>query len=167
MGSGYISPRNASRKSDDAEITWSTAAIAAGFKSTQIWLSDNPSPRDLRVGSAIDGAYMRGSWVPEDPTPLSIAFTARFEREFGSKPGYHSAGGYACCQVLEQAVTTTGTTDNGVLREELLCGTFDTVMGSLKFLESGLPDATIQLCQWQDGHLEIVYPEGAPTRPAR
>jgi branched-chain amino acid transport system substrate-binding protein len=144
-----------------------TAAIAAGFKPTQIWLSDNPSPRDLRMGSAIDGAYMRGSWVPEDPTPLSTAFTARFEQEFGSKPEYHSAGGYACCQVLEQAVTTTGTTDNGVLREELLRGTFDTVMGSLKFLESGLPDATIQLCQWQGDRLEIVYPEGARTQPAR
>ena len=110
---------------------------------------------------------MRGSRVPEDPTPLSTAFTARFEQEFGSKPEYHSAGGYACCQVLEQAVTTTGTTDNGVLREELLRGTFDTGMGSLKFLESGLPDATIQLCQWQGDRLEIVYPKGARTHLAR
>ena len=144
-----------------------TAALAAGFKSNQIWLSDNPSPRDLRMGEALDGVYMRGSWVPEDPTPLSVAFTARFAQEFGSKPEYHAAGGYACCQVLAQAVTATGTTDNEVLRKELITGTFGTVMGELKFLDSGLPDATIQLCQWQGESLEIVYPAGAVTKPAR
>ena len=40
-------------------------------------------------------------------------------------------------------------------------------MGSLKCLEPGLPDATIQLCQWQGDRLEIAYPKGARTQLAR
>jgi hypothetical protein len=43
---------------------------------------------------------------------------------------------------------------------------FDTVMGRLRFGQDGLPLATIQLCQWQNGTLEIVYPDSAKTRDA-
>ncbi|MDA0797901.1 MAG: ABC transporter substrate-binding protein [Chloroflexi bacterium] len=144
-----------------------TAALAAGFERSQIWLSDNPSPKDLRMGDAMDGIYMRGSWVPEDQSPLSVAFRDAFKDEYGYVPEYHSAGGYACCQVLSQVVASTGGTDAAVMREALLRDSFDTVMGELRFTESGLPDATIQLCQWQGESLEVVYPENARTKPAR
>ena len=40
-------------------------------------------------------------------------------------------------------------------------------MGTLRFTPSGLPDAAIQLCQWQGGSLEIVAPEGATTAASR
>ncbi len=115
------------------------AARDAGFQSDQIWLSDNPSPRDREVGDFIDGVFMRGSWVPEDRSPLSKRFTEDFEREFGSLPEYHSAGGYACCQVLQDAVTATGTCDSEALRAHLLTNSFDTVMGRLRFEPSGTP----------------------------
>ena len=140
------------------------AAQQAGFEPAQLWLSDNPSPRDAEeLGGAIDGVFMRGSWVWTDRSPVSQAFAKSFEAAFGSAPEYHSAGGYACCQVLEQAVGETGTCDSGTLREHLLRTSFDTVMGSLRFTPSGLPDAAIQLCQWQGGSLEIVGPGGVAT----
>ena len=85
---------------------------------------------------------------------------------YGSDPEYHSAGGYACCQVLERVVQHTGSWDNEALRENLLKMEFDTVMGKLRFANDGLPLATMQLCQWQNGTLEIVYPESAMTRDA-
>jgi branched-chain amino acid transport system substrate-binding protein len=141
-------------------------ALRVGLKGTQIWLSDNPAPRDLELGDAINGVFMRGSWVPVARDPLSMKFTASFKAAYGSNPEYHSAGGYACCQVLERVVQHTGSWDNEVLRENLLKMEFDTVMGRLRFGEDGLPLATIQLCQWQNGTLEIVYPELAKTRDA-
>ena len=143
------------------------AAIEAGFEPTQLWLSDNPSPRDLEAGPGIDGAYMRGSWVWSDRSPLSVEFARQFEEAFDSRPEYHSAGGYACCQVLTQAVEAAGTCDDEPVREKLLSMTFDSVMGPLRFTETGLPDAKIQLCQWQGGELQIVYPEAARTAAAR
>ena len=143
------------------------AALDAGFQSDQIWLSDNPSPRDREVGGAIDGVFMRGSWVPEDRSPLSRRFTEDFQREFGSLPEYHSAGGYACCQVLQEAVTATGSCDSEMLRAHLLTNAFDTVMGSLRFTPDGMPSGTIQLCQWQAGRIEVVYPQAVATAKAR
>ncbi len=141
-------------------------ALKVGLKGTQIWLSDNPAPRDLELADAINGVYMRGSWVPVARDPLSMEFTASFKSAYGSNPEYHSAGGYACCQVLERVVQYTGSTDNEVLRNNLLRMEFETVMGKLRFGSNGLPLGTIQLCQWQDGTLEIVYPESAKTRDA-
>jgi branched-chain amino acid transport system substrate-binding protein len=105
--------------------------------------------------------------VPEDPSPVSIEFRDTFNEEYGYVPEYHSAGGYACCQVLAQVVESTGGTDDKAMREALLRDSFATVMGDLRFTESGLPDATIQLCQWQGDSLEVVYPENARTKPAR
>ncbi len=141
-------------------------ALKVGLKPAQLWLSDNPSPRDLEVGDAINGVFMRGSWVPVAKDPLSREFTASFKSAYGGDPEYHSAGGYACCQVLERVVQHTGSWDNEALRENMFKLEFDTVMGRLRFGQDGLPLATIQLCQWQNGTLEIVYPDSAKTRDA-
>ena len=141
-------------------------ARAVGMKPTQLWLSDNPSSRDTELGNAINGVFMRGSWVPVAKDPLSMEFTASFKSAYGCDPEYHSAGGYACCQVLERVVQHTGSWDNEALRENLLKMEFDTVMGRLRFANDGLPLGTMQLCQWQNGTLEIVYPESARTREA-
>ena len=141
-------------------------ALNVGLKPAQLWLSDNPSPRDLELGDAINGVFMRGSWVPVARDSLSMEFTASFNSAHGSHPEYHSAGGYACCQVLERVVQHTGSWDNEALRENLLKMEFDTVMGKLRFANDGLPLATMQLCQRQNGTLKIVYPESARTRDA-
>lgn len=106
---------------------------------------------------------MRATWVPIDPDPLSRSFAQSFRAAHGIAPEYHSAGGYACCQVLEQAVETTGTLDNEALRETLLRRTFRTAMGVLRFGENGFSSGRMKLCQWQNGKLEIVYPDSART----
>jgi ABC-type branched-subunit amino acid transport system substrate-binding protein len=82
-------------------------------------------------------------------------------------PEYHHAGGYSCCQVLEQAVEAIGSCDQTDLRRHLLSAEFDTVMGNIRFKENGLPDATMQLAQWVDGSLRIVYPDAERTGEAQ
>ncbi len=138
-------------------------AQGVGLKGTQIWLSDNPSPEDAKLGSAIDGVFMRATWVPIDPDPLSKSFAQAFSAAYGIGPEYHAAGGYACCQVLEQAVEATGNFDNESVRDTLLRQTFSTVMGKLRFGENGLSAGAMKLCQWQKGKLEIVYPDSDRT----
>jgi len=133
------------------------------LKQTKIWLSDNPSAEDSELGDAIDGVFMRATWVPIDPDPLSKTFAQSFRAAYGIAPEYHSAGGYACCQVLERAVETTGNLDNEALRETLLRRTFRTAMGKLQFREDGLASGTMKLSQWQKGKLEIVYPDSERT----
>jgi len=136
----------------------------AGLDGALLWLSDNPRPGDPI--EAFEGAFLRTTWTPESRDPISRRFAERFLATYGQEPEYHHAGGYACCQVLEQSVTATGSCESEVLREHLLGNTFSTVMGELRFQDNGLPLATMQLSQYVDGQLRIVYPEAAKTGEA-
>jgi branched-chain amino acid transport system substrate-binding protein len=138
-------------------------AQKAGLKPTTIWLSDNPSVDDAHLGNAIHGVFMRATWVAIDPDLLAKNFAGSFRAAYGIEPEYHAAGGYACCQVLEQAVEATGNLANEALRETLLRRTFKTAMGELRFGANGLSSGRMKLCQWQNGKLEIVYPESERT----
>jgi branched-chain amino acid transport system substrate-binding protein len=136
----------------------------AGLDGALLWLSDNPRPGD-RI-DALEGAFMRTTWTPESPDPISRRFAERFAASYGHVPEYHHAGGYACCQVLEQSVRATGSCDSEALRAHLLDNAFPTVMGALRFQENGLPLAAMQLSQYVGGQLRIVYPEAAKTGDA-
>jgi branched-chain amino acid transport system substrate-binding protein len=136
----------------------------AGFGNTILWLSDNPSTHD--PVDQLDRAFMRTTWVPQSPIPTSQAFLRDYRSTFDRDPEYHHAGGYAVCQVLEQAVTAIGGTDQDALRDHLLNGEFDTVMGRIRFKPDGLPDVTMQLSQWVDGELRVVYPPNEQTGAA-
>ncbi len=149
----------------DAPLGSSVGAFrAAGFERTLLWLSDNPSSHD--PVDLLDRAFMRTTWVPQSPLPTSRAFVRDFAAAYGRAPEYHHAGGYAVCQVLEQAVSAVGEIDHEALRAYLLAGEFDTVMGRVRFKPDGLPDVTMQLSQWVDGELRIVYPAAEATGPA-
>ena len=136
----------------------------AGLDPALLWLSDNPRPGD--PVEAFEGAFMRTTWAPESPEPISRQFADRFVATYGHVPEYHHAGGYACCQVLEQSVKATGSCDSEILREHLLGNAFPTVMGELRLQENGLPLATMLLSQYVGGELRIVYPEAAKTNEA-
>ena len=138
------------------------AAVQAGFAPSQIWLSENPSP----TGKEMTGIFSRVTWMPSDPSPMSQKFYKDFQLAFNAEPEYHCAGGYACGQVLQQAISATGTLDNSQLRQALLSMEFETVMCPLRFGEDGLSIATFPVAQWQDGTPELVYPERSKTREA-
>jgi branched-chain amino acid transport system substrate-binding protein len=138
-------------------------ALAAGYKPSQIWLSEEPSARNV----AMSGMFSRVTWQPVDPSPVSRKFYEDFKRDFGVDPEYHSAGGYACGQVLKQVVEEVGGfEDQEALRSALLKGTYETVLGPLRFGEDGMQLMTFPVGQWQDGRLELVYPERAKTKEA-
>jgi hypothetical protein len=40
-------------------------------------------------------------------------------------------------------------------------------MGELKFADNGLSTGAMKLCQWQNGRLEIVYPDSERTAVPR
>jgi branched-chain amino acid transport system substrate-binding protein len=137
---------------------------AAGLDSIPLWLSDNPAgddPADL-----LEHVFMRTTWVPQSPVASSRQFVDEFRLMYVDDPEYHHAGGYSCCQVLEQAVEAIGSCDQAELRRHLLSAEFTTVMGNIRFKENGLPDATMQLAQWVDGSLRIVYPDAERTGEA-
>jgi branched-chain amino acid transport system substrate-binding protein len=114
----------------------------------------------------MDGVFSRVTWLPQDPRPQSKKFDTDFRTLFSAVPEYHSAGGYACGQVLHQAVEATKSLDNKKLRAAVLSMEFDTVMGKLRYGDDGLPVATFPVAQWQNGKPELVFPAEAKTANA-
>ena len=137
------------------------AAMAAGFKPSQLWLSESPGQK------VEDGVFSRVTWMPNDPRPKSQKFLKDFVATTGVEPEYHSAGGYACGEVLHQAVEKAGSLDNAKIRDAILSMTFDTVMGPLRYGDDGLPIASFPVAQWQNGVPQLVYPDEAKTADAK
>jgi branched-chain amino acid transport system substrate-binding protein len=93
-------------------------------------------------------------------------FLDAFKAKFGAEAGEDEAIPFALCQGIEQAVRTTGSTDNTVLRDWLAARTagdpVKTILGDFYWDERGLPiNKSFIMTQWQDGKLEFVYPTDA------
>ena len=127
----------------------------SGFTKDRVWLSDHPSGRDLSAPELYEGVWLRSTWMPSYPYPSSVDFCRRFAALSDAQPGFHAAGGFACGQVLEQAVASAGSMERRPLLEALSNGTFETVAGEIGFDDNGRPSSQIRTGCWQDGEFVV------------
>jgi len=130
-----------------------------------MWLSVGPSEPEFgtELGELANYIWCGVHWEPTSRLPGIAEFVARYSARWGRDPDYHAARAYTSCEILQQAVEETGSFDNVVLGEYIRTHTFQTVQGSLKFDETGVPlEAMIQI-QWQDGQKQVVHPDDAAT----
>jgi branched-chain amino acid transport system substrate-binding protein len=110
-----------------------------------------------------DADYVLGPsmWEPQIETPGNADFVAAYQAKFDREPDYHSAAGYAACQVLEAAVTEVGGLDLDPIRDAIRALQMPTVLpGQFQVDENGKMIGHIALTvQWQDGAKLIVAPE--------
>jgi branched-chain amino acid transport system substrate-binding protein len=100
--------------------------------------------------------------------PGAREFVEAHRREYpGADLSYHTAAGYAGCQVLTEAVKRAGSLDRAKIRDAILKLDFNTVFGPFKVDPDGLQIAhKMLMLQWQDGKKVIVWPEElAPGKP--
>lgn len=106
----------------------------------------------------IDGVIMEGPWHFGNGAPGSLKFYNDFKERFGTRPDItDSAFVWASAQVMEQAIEKAGTLDPDKVRDAIATGTFDTILGTLKF--DG--QETLQFhgfLQWQEGVIEAAWP---------
>ena len=74
---------------------------------------------------------------------------------------YGSLTTYASLQVLQQAVERVGKIDRAAITREIGSGTFDTILGSVKF-ENQIYGKIFLVGQWQDGVFQGVGPADKP-----
>jgi branched-chain amino acid transport system substrate-binding protein len=135
-------------------------------------LGVNPKLFAFSVGAAqpdfveslgADADYVLGPtmWEPQIDTPGNPEFVAAYQAKFDREPDYHSAAGYAACQVLAAAVNEVGGLDLDAIRDALLALQMPTVLpGQFQVDENGKQIGHIPLTiQWQDGEKLIVAPE--------
>ena len=94
-------------------------------------------------------------------TPGNEEFVAAYMAKFDREPDYHSAAGYAACQVLDAAVTEVGAIELDPIRDALRALEMPTVLpGMYQVDEAGKQTGHIPLTvQWQDGEKLIVTPD--------
>jgi branched-chain amino acid transport system substrate-binding protein len=100
--------------------------------------------------------------------PGARDFVESHKKEFPfADLSYHTAAGYAICQILVAAIERAGSLDGGRIREAILKMDLNTVFGPFKVDQDGFQIAhkTLML-QWQDGKKVIVWPDDlAPAKP--
>jgi branched-chain amino acid transport system substrate-binding protein len=100
--------------------------------------------------------------------PGAREFVEAHRKEFpGADLSYHTAQGYAACQVFVEAVRRAGSLGGDKVRAAILAMNFNTVYGAFKVDRDGIQTAhTMLMFQWQDGRKVIVWPdELAPGKP--
>jgi branched-chain amino acid transport system substrate-binding protein len=127
------------------------------------------------LGSLAEGIMTTCHWHPDAPYPGSKDFAKRFYERWGDKAWDYCGAAYAALQVIEKAITATGTLDNEVLRDYIATHDFETVLGTINFKPYKDPwGGTIEGLAWKEGLLTqiqngenvIVFPpELATNKP--
>lgn len=121
------------------------------------------------LGKNAEFVYGATQWELTLPYPGAKEFTEAHHKEFpGADFSYHTAGGYAGCQILVEAVKRAGSLDREKIREEILKMDFDSVYGGFKVEEDGFQVShKMVMFQWQDGKKVIVWPENLAEGKSR
>jgi branched-chain amino acid transport system substrate-binding protein len=112
-----------------------------------------------------EGIFYAVSWTPEAKTPGNQEFLDGFKKLFGNEtPAEDAADAFATAQVMQAAIKAAGGIDDQAkLADWLRANTVDTILGPLKWSDTGAPQGQFLIGQWQGGQSEIVLPKAAAT----
>jgi branched-chain amino acid transport system substrate-binding protein len=113
------------------------------------------------LGRNAEFVYGATQWEPELPYPGAKEFVVSHSLEFpGRDISYHSAGGYAGCQILVEAIKRAGSLDGEKIRSEILKMDTTTAYGGFKVDDGGFQlTHKMVMFQWQEGKKVIVWPD--------
>lgn len=110
-----------------------------------------------------EGIFYTVSWSPEADTPLNAEFVSRYQERYGQLPAEDAADAFAAAQVLQTAVEAVGEIDQDKIKDYLHANSVETILGTLSWDETGAPQESFLLAQWQGGTSEIVLPDELAT----
>jgi branched-chain amino acid transport system substrate-binding protein len=114
------------------------------------------------------GNYAIGSpdWHPAFNFPGVDELNAAYKAKFGTEAHINAGPAYASIQLIADVIERAGTLDREKLRDALAASDTMTVMGQIKFrADGGRIDPVPDVTQWQNGELELVWPDNLKTKP--
>ncbi len=119
------------------------------------------------LGADSDYILTDGFWSQSFPYPGAKELGERYEKEF-NKDSVTVGAFYANAQVLFEAIHRAGSTDSKALHDAIFNQEYkDTVIGDLKFDETGFALIPSVATQWWQGRHQLIYPNGDWTyKPA-
>ena len=146
-----------------------------GYQPRGAYFTSGPSlPDSFRaaLGPATNGIFSSISWFAEANTYQNHDFTSTYSQLFGgtaSDIAEDTANAFTVGQVLQQAVLKTQSLEQSALIKELHSGTYQTVVGPLRFDATGRPEGSFMILQWQGDQVLITAPtdraQAAPVWP--
>lgn len=142
--------------------------VKAGFSPRTLFQTTAPSLGDqysAGVGEEnTEGVFYAVTWHEELETEGNAEFVERHREMFGGVPAEDAADAFAAAQVLQAAVEEVGDVeDQRAMAAWLHENEVDTVLGTLRWDEKGVPQGEFLIGQWQQGAPEIVLPEDIAT----
>jgi branched-chain amino acid transport system substrate-binding protein len=116
------------------------------------------------VGEVSNGMVYSSPWEVQVKTRHNDEFVRAYTEANGVPPTYNAAHGYARWQIFEQAVNTTKSFDQKILRDFIAANSFDTIVGTITYNAKGYstPQDTV-VTQFQRGNRVIVWPKALAT----
>jgi branched-chain amino acid transport system substrate-binding protein len=113
------------------------------------------------LGKNAEFVYGASQWEPELPYPGAKEFVEAHKKEFpGADLSYHTAGGYAGCQIMVEAIRQAGSLDGEKIREAILKMDLNTVYGAFKVDPDGFQISHKMVTfQWHEAKKVIVWPD--------
>ncbi len=111
------------------------------------------------MGTIGDYVTIFPGWHHAAQFPGVDELNASYEAEFGRPADLLTGSAYACVQIIAAAIENAGTLDRAAIRDAMAATDMETVMGPVTFNEDGTGNVWNPLIQWQDGQLELVYPD--------
>jgi branched-chain amino acid transport system substrate-binding protein len=117
------------------------------------------------LGPIGDYATVQAGWHHGENFPGVAELNAKYEAEFGRPADLLTGPAYACVQILADAIERAGTLDRDAIRDAIAATDMMTVVGPVTFNADGTGNVLDPLSQWQNGQLELVWPEDQATAP--
>ena len=149
------------------------AMLKSGFTPKMFYQTSTPSFADQYVKAIgeenTEGVMYAVSYSPEADTPGNKEFVAQYKKMFGSDiPPEDAADAYAAAEVMQAAVEAVGSIDDQAkLADWLRSNPVDTILGKLKWDDTGAPQGDFLIGQWLNGTAEIVLPPEVATAKAK
>src|SRR6266513_2419182 len=139
-----------------------------GFQPRYFFETSAPSgAAQFSNGVGIDNTeaiFYAVSHTPEAKTPGNEDFVAAFRDKYGGLPAEDAADAFAVGQVLQKAAEEVGSIDDqAALADSLRNNQVDTILGPLRWDDTGAPQRQFLIGQWQNGTAEVVLPKSAAT----
>jgi branched-chain amino acid transport system substrate-binding protein len=135
----------------------------ANFVPKVMFQTSAPSNGDQYIkgvggASSADGVFYALSWSPETNFPLNQEFVQQYQARFGGLPEEDAADAFAAGQVLQAAVEAVGSLNQDGISDWLHDNKVQTILGPLSWDETGAPQGTFILAQWQGDRSRVVLP---------
>jgi branched-chain amino acid transport system substrate-binding protein len=106
-----------------------------------------------------NGVFYPVSWSPDTNYPLNQEFVQQYQAKYGGIPEEDAADAFAAAQVLQAAVEAVGSLgDQDRVAQWLHNHKVQTILGPLSWDETGAPQQSFILAQWQGGQSKVVLP---------